>query len=598
MKIYEIRIYAEVLEQGIDFKEYISQLGYNVLIKNIYTKKLRGEFSETDTLIDRIRKVKDIDVLITAVCSNKEYPMLLVEYSTAVPTDDHKMQRSDVYYWSSVFKTPMMKISPVSKGMEQDFGGGSKFTDELEIAMACKMNAVFYPIHWENEAGKSILEVKDTALSCIYHSTEIESILKKITKHLTNADSFAEYFYNLQSEYRKSNSQIISEYTVSRIKAAITNSTRFHWYDDKLSVKINRFGHAMDPDRGVLYFVNMLLGAENVITEIQVNRPHTYHCRGGYFSLFDASGREEILKEYVQKIIDRGNIFTDEDAIYVFKTALSIDNSLTFEKTAEHEYIIKDAVLEKFLLNHPSITAKSIFYLSTELRLTDKNRDLICVVRWNLTPIKQFINNISSAEFEPTSIAPLSEHEAKEDIVTYASVELYKRIKCDLLAVSYPGAQGDRCVLTGSGRNVLRTYIDIIAYKNSKGGVKVYLEECKDLFTKSRSDVSKLNEFKTDDIKIDGLKQLFRKTIDVYDFSEIYTSVAAKSASVIPHFDVDYIFMFSVDNSNIHTTKINYSVAVIDTSLIDDFSVLKDGEGKLKGSILLDKIYVIDNKKK
>lgn len=395
---------------------------------------------------------------------------MLVEYSTAVPTDDHKMQRSDVCYWSAAFKVPMMKISPVSKGMEQAFGGGDKITDELEIALACKMNAVMYLIKWKNEVGKNILCVNDNALSCIYHSEEIKNILGKIIKHFINASLFEEYFNTLQNEYRKSNSKIIAKYSTSDMKSVITESTRFHWYNDKLCVKINRFGHAMDPDRGVLYFANMLLGAENIITEIQVNRPNEFTCRGGYSSLFDALGRQALLKEYTQKIIKAGNIFTDDNAIYIFKTALNIDSFLPFIKTGEHEYVIKDEDLEEFLLNHHSITAKTIFFLSTELRLTDKNRDSICTIKWNIGPIKKFMNSVLDCGFTITDIVPFSDIRAKEDIITFASVELYKRMHCSLLAVSYPGAQGDRCVLTGRGRNVLRTYIDIIAYKDSKDG--------------------------------------------------------------------------------------------------------------------------------
>jgi len=124
MRIEQIRIYAEVLEQGIDFGDYVRQSGYTGIINNVYTKKAHGEFSPTDSIIDRIRKVKDVDVLISAISEGKEHPLLMVEYSTAVPTDDHKMQRSDVYYWSAVFSVPMMKISPTEKGMSQDFGGG------------------------------------------------------------------------------------------------------------------------------------------------------------------------------------------------------------------------------------------------------------------------------------------------------------------------------------------------------------------------------------------------------------------------------------------------------------------------------------------
>ena len=42
----------------------------------------------------------------------------------------------------------------------------------------------------------------------------------------------------------------------------ISDSTRFLWQENNLKVKINRFGHAMDPDRGVLFFANMLLGSK------------------------------------------------------------------------------------------------------------------------------------------------------------------------------------------------------------------------------------------------------------------------------------------------------------------------------------------------
>ncbi len=91
MKISELRIYAEVLEQGLDFKKYITKILPECSIKNIYTKKLRSEIVGSDSIIDRIRKVKDVDILLTSVCGNEEIPVLMVEYSTAVPADDHKL---------------------------------------------------------------------------------------------------------------------------------------------------------------------------------------------------------------------------------------------------------------------------------------------------------------------------------------------------------------------------------------------------------------------------------------------------------------------------------------------------------------------------
>lgn len=111
MILEEIRIYAEVLEQGLDFKSYLKdilqELHISASIKNIYSKKCRDRIIlDTDSLLDRVRKVKDIDVLISAIDNDEEYPLLIVEYSTAVPTDDHRMQRSDVYFWGRSSKFP------------------------------------------------------------------------------------------------------------------------------------------------------------------------------------------------------------------------------------------------------------------------------------------------------------------------------------------------------------------------------------------------------------------------------------------------------------------------------------------------------------
>lgn len=144
--------------------------------------------------------------------------------------------------------------------------------------------------------------------------------------------------------------------------------------------------------------------------------------------------------------------------------------------------------------------------MSTKLILTDQYRRTICSISWNSTPIKQYLNTLYEANYTPLEISPLSHSAAKEDIVTYASVELYKKMQCDLLAVSYPGAQGDRCILSGgTGRKVLRTYVDIIAYQENAGVTTVYLEECKDEISKSVDDAIKLNSLIVDKEKLRGL---------------------------------------------------------------------------------------------
>lgn len=598
MKIDEIRIYAEVLEQGIDFKEYFKNIVISQInIINIYTKKSRREIRSTDSLTDRIRKSKDVDILITFISDEKEYPFLMVEYSTAVPTDDHKMQRSDVYYWSSVYKTPMMKIYPNSKGMNQNFGGGNKFTDELESVLAYSQGALFFPIQWETIKNSNTLRTKKNALSCIYYSPEIEQVLNNLYKIFLKNNNYQDYYSEARNLYYNDNKDVLQKYSIEDVKNLIVNSSRFRWEGNSLISKINRFGHAMDPDRGVLYFTNMLVGVDKCITEIQINRT-SVEGKGGYRSLFDSSSRESLLRKMVDDLIENSNnVFTPENALNIFQYALCIEqwNLFTLKPNANDEYYIKDEVLKNFLYKCPSITSKCIFYLSTQLLLTDKNRNIICRVKWNSAVINEYLSSLNSANFNPISIKELSFNDFKEDLVTFASVELYKLLKCTLIAVSYPGAQGDRCVLFGEGRNVLRTYIDIIAVKKDKLKVTLFLEECKDTIIKSKGDVKKLKDFVNSKDQIYGLKNLMKKVSDKNDFDEIKISVGAKHSNNLPYLDVDYIFMFNIENNNKNETLINYSVALVDTSLIKMFDPLSDKFGKLKGKLVFDKFFIIND---
>ena len=590
MNISEIRIYAEVLEQGLDFRSYVEQAGFNGKITNCYTKKLRGEFADTDSLIDRIRKIKDVDILVTAIDKNEEYPLLMIEYSTAVPTDDHKMQRCDVYYWSAVFKVPMIKISSTKKGMNQNFGGGSRITDEQEQRLAFDHGALFYPIKWDTLKDQDILPTKPKALSCIPYQQSIQDTVNSIITTFIEESSFDTFYCKLRKSYRDKYNQTLVSTSISDARASIVNSSRFHWFREKLMVKINRFGHAMDPDRGALYYANMLVGAKNTITEIQVNRANI----NGYKTLFGALSRKEDLLNYVMEIINHNNNnFTDKNALHVVTHSLNIENAIDFVCTAPHNYRIDDKVLLNFLLTHQSIVSKTIFFLSTELRLTDKNRNTICTIEWSEDPIVEYLNRVYTDNLRVTNISPLTINKAKEDIITFSSIELYKSMQCELLAVSYPGAQGDRCILTGSGRTVLRTYVDIIAYKTENNEIQVFLQECKDKFSRSQADVEKLSNLVNNSDKKEGLKLLFKKTIKNDNIKNIYTSVAAKEVQVLPHFLVDYIFMFNL-SSDQNYTYIDYTVAIVNTKLISSFRSLENQNGRLVGRLKFNRIYIID----
>lgn len=595
MHIEQIRIYAEVLEQGIDFKEYLEKSDVNCPIVNVYSRKVHGEICETDSIITRLRKSKDADILITAISKGLEYPLLMVEYSTAVPTDDHIMQRSDVYYWGAVFHVPVMKIYSPSKGVGQQFGGGYKIRPEDEMLISRRFGAVFYPIHWQTLNNSDVLETKEYALSCIAYNTEIQKIVNRLIKAFQTNKSHNDFYLFLLSAYdKKVADAALTEYNEKgNLKDLIANSARFQWLGEKIKVKINRFGHAMDPERGVLFFANMLLGAKNVISEIQVNRVFEYNARGGYKSLFDQAPHEDELHGYVKKIIStQNNIFTEENALYIIKTVWNLPLEL-IEKSCDGNYFITDEKLYDFLKHSSSMAVKSIFYLSTSLVLSDKNRNTICTITWSDKSVRRYLKNIYVVNYTPINIQALTMNSAQEDIVTFCSVEIYKKLNFDLLAVSYPGAQGDRCVLTGCGRKVLRTYIDIIACGNVGGKTTVYLEECKANIINSSKDVKKLQQFISDPEKINGLKALYRKILNKTDSFDIKIGIGAKASTACTPLNADYIFMFDIDNKTTDMTVIRYNVAVIDTGLINVFLPLSDENGKLIGELRYPKIYII-----
>ena len=96
----------------------------------------------------------------------------------------------------------------------------------------------------------------------------IENILKKMLNIFLNTDSIYEYYEKLRIDYINNCDDILKFYTYEKMIEIFSKSKRFDWIDNKLKIKINRFGHAMDPERGILYFVNMIMDPQNVITEI------------------------------------------------------------------------------------------------------------------------------------------------------------------------------------------------------------------------------------------------------------------------------------------------------------------------------------------
>ena len=122
----------------------------------------------------------------------------------------------------------------------------------------------------------------------------------------------------------------------------------------------------------------------------------------------------------------------------------------------------------------------------------------------------------------------------------------------------------------------------------------MFLEECKDNISKSQSDVIKLKGIIDSKEKMDGLTKLVKKTSGISKVDSAKISVGAKLVSNIPNLDVDYIFMFDINNDKEEKSIIKYTVALVDLSLATTFRPLLNKTGKLKGDLVFDKLFIIE----
>ncbi|MDR0850018.1 MAG: hypothetical protein LBN07_00860 [Christensenellaceae bacterium] len=582
MEIDKIRIYCEVFEQGLDLKQYICAAKkiaeQNILI--VYNKKTKGAIVPSNSVVARIRKSKDYDILVTVISGAKELPLFAVEYSTAAPPDDHKMQRSDTYFWGQVYKFPVIKISPTSKGMNKEFGGGKKITDSFERHIAIKNGSVAYFIAWE-EISNELLKVDAERPSCMLYSAEIEALIRGFINIYENSLNAEDYYNKCLAEY-KSKYNDYQTYGPADYKRIFEDSLRYHWYQDKLAAKINRFGHAMDPDRGVLCFISMMLGSENCIAEFQVGRD----SQVSYKSLFDGTSREAEMMEFIK---DK-EVLSAEDAIHIFKHSLNLGAHLNLTQPNEKEYYFSDEALHNYLINGSSISVKSLFLLTSEIVFTDASRQRICSIKWNLAISKRYKNTFYVNDFAPISIGLIDSAGIGEDIITYCTFNLYKQMLHEIIGVSYPGAQGDKCILVGEGKGkkVKRIYADSISYKVLNGKAAVFLTEAKDNLKKSSEDAEKLNTIIRDRECVGGLRKLCEKAAGI-KVSKIFTALAGKQSKSETKFQVDCVFMFSLKTNDTNTI-IGWQIVVNNKKIIPYLEGVGEG-GKFSGTMELELIY-------
>lgn len=503
--IDEIRIYYECLEQTNHFvRTVIDRTFKDIPLKLIRLKK---NFNMYGQRLAKIIYWKDPDVLITIVSGKKEYPLIFIEFSNAVFTEDHELQRFDGLVASAENDCIYVKISPIAKKSLSDHGGNTDFDYLNSFALILqKYGKLFFHFDW-NVDEKGVVEVQKEYLSCPNKDENFDLFISTVLNHMKLKD----YSNIWQEEINKTLLQntffsrwVESLEHIKFEKHEELNSSRTLWIKNSqefgknfLELKLNRFGHAMDPERGMLSYYGTML--PKVISKMRFFEDNK--------SWYKDIQTEEKITSYIQE----NGLKKAKDFLYCFILGSGLHNNGAFKKIFDKFKENKENLLEidvsDFLNNHflgLNKALRTIFKYSQSFYIDNNNGEKKVILKWEkFNRLKEF-NKLP----EVTPIEKLSSLD--EDLITYATIhDILIPNGYKIMAASYPGSQADRVILIepGTGRKQKRKYLDIISYLPDKKVTT--MQESKGEYSKSpiQKEISEISKYKTDKYYKEALKK-------------------------------------------------------------------------------------------
>lgn len=477
----EYRIYYGAIEQAYHFiLPHIKDVANKEdEIKMIKMPKYK--YDKPANGISHILKWKDPDILITAVQGNennlKERVLFMIEFTTAAYTKDHELQKMDNYIPLMIDDFIHVKISPTKK-KAGDHGGDTDF-DHTKTYAIIRQKWFKTPYHFEwgvTEDGDHVI-LDERSLSCPPPIARFSKLLKTAITEFSNGnknwiDSTLHsdaYYINWDRKINKVDIDDLSN---------LPKSTRLKYEDNKLTLKINRFGHGMDPERGMLCYYGMLCDNIQVKFEMSDDSKEWYN----------GTGKEIVVENYINK----HGLDTPDDLLYCFLQCTNIKQD-DFNRYVERIPNTNKININKFVCEYYEKLSKPlrvIFGFSDMLKLTSKNNKTTVFLSYQRYRGSRTLFQKPIALTTPTYT---------EDEVTYAIVHrVLAANKMSIISTSYPAAQGDRVMLIeknqGKGRKQKRDYIDIVF----SGNTNTYLHENKKTYSKTKAtkDAKKLAKYK------------------------------------------------------------------------------------------------------
>lgn len=500
----EVRIYFESIEQGAHF---IYPIVKNVVNKFRDTKikliRLKGNCDYYGKRIAPIIFWKDPDILISIVKDGEEYPLLIVEFSNAVFTEDHELQRFDGLVASAENNCLYAKISPLKKVSPSQHGGNIEFDYVKPYALIFrKFNQMFFHFDWKIDEN-GLVETNKDFLSSPNKIEDFEKLIRIILMTAVNTDSeFVENIKKQLREYKpfKQWYETLADYETKENVELDTSRTR--WLSDKqvLELKINRFGHAMDPERGMLAFYGTLT---RVISKMIFSQKND----AWYGDIpKEAEIRGYIKKNGLKKAFDFLYCFMLGSGLYNNKDFVKIVKGYKSNKTQKIEIDLSEFVKKNFSELNKAI--RTILKYSQMFIITDDYQNPRIIFKWSGSRIaKEFGKN-------PKITAIKNMSSLDEDAVTYITIHnILKPNKFKILAASYPGAQADRVILIepGTGRRQKRRYVDIITYLPKKDATSLQANKGPFSISAVQEDINELSNYKTNKAYKEALRVFQRR---------------------------------------------------------------------------------------
>jgi hypothetical protein len=513
-----IRIYYESLEQAEHYIKPIIETVIDNNIEIILVRRPKKSSDLNDGSISAILAMVTPDVLITGIVNDKEYPLILIEFSEAVSTEDHELQRTYGAVAAYLSGAYYLKLSG-EKHSDKEFGGAKYNPYSTPKIFIDEVSYERYIIaFWETQKDNSFTLKRNPKYPSCPPAVEIltATIQNAVKAFLTsNKDWRVKSLNELKKEnsykeYRKNvdeadgAKELLNAWKNRRDNNL--NKLRYFVKNNFVAAKINRFSHAMDPDRGILIFISFLFShSRNVFGIYALVRPH---------------GSDLIKKDMTSVNIMRRKLKTvlEMDKQGLPKWLVEELNKAVKDVKSLDEEINFQPIWEKHKAE--LLRSKVVMTLAYFLDGIYLNHNGVCI-KWNKRALLHSSNdNFLQAVSEnfgfsnyttPTDITEVID-EVDEDEVTYSIVhKVLIPNDFKIVSVSYPGSQGDGAVLPKPelGKAQPREYPDIIALPPKNSKVDVFLNESKGMFLQKgiEDDLKKILRYKNDDKVKKALKE-------------------------------------------------------------------------------------------